>query len=156
MLPTLKCLPTSRRKGTTSRRESQEGPDLRPETARVDGDLLRGAERPFARLARRIADETRSAADEHDRAMTGQLEAPERQQGHETADVQAVRGRIKAHVDRPRGPGQMRAELSRRGDVRHESALLEILQHWHGHGQHPQPERALSHAALPARPMAPV
>jgi hypothetical protein len=113
--------------------EIEEGAHLLFQSPRPHRDLLSRVQRALARLAGRITDESGAPPHQHDGPMPGQLDPAESQERHQTAHVQAVGGGVEAHVDRARRLGQMRGELVGRRDVGHESAPVEILEHWRWH-----------------------
>ena len=91
--------------------------------------LLFGVERALARLAARVADQAGAAADEHDGAVARQLDPPERQEGYEAPDVQAVGRRVEAAVDRAGRFRQMRVQFVHAGRVRDQAAPLEVAEY---------------------------
>src|SRR5262249_1543231 len=130
--------------------EAEERADLALQALGPGGDLIHRMQSPFPPPAARIADQTGTAADEHDRTMTGDLRAAQVQKGQQAPDVQAVGGGIESHIHgaRRRGVGEMTIELLAVGDVGDESARLEVPQEWRLHAS---PGRlALSHSSVPS------
>ena len=114
--------------------EVEEGPHLGLEPVGRRRHLLLRAQRALSGLAGRVADEAGPPADQHDRPVAGQLKAPQAEQRHQVAHVEAVGGGIEAHVDQAGRLGEVGGELRGRGDVRHEVALLEIPEYRRRHG----------------------
>ena len=106
--------------------EAQEPLDLRAEVADPLADGLLGVERALGGRPR-IADEAGRSADESERLVSGELEAPHEQQLHEVAQVQARRGRVEAAVVRDRVPGEQRAQRLLIGGHVHESAPDDLV-----------------------------
>ncbi len=80
--------------------EIEPAAQLRGHAGDVVLQNLRREELAFLRLAARIADGAGGAAGHGDGRVAGELKPAQRQQRHETADVQAVAGRVEAAVKR--------------------------------------------------------
>ena len=82
-------------------------------------------------LAARVADQAGRPARHGDGMMAEQLKAPQGQQRHQIADVQAVRSGIKSGVkgDRPRC--QPLAQCRRVRAIRHQSAPFQFFKNVH-------------------------
>ena len=129
------CVVVGEDRGVRPAVEIEERAHLALEPLRPLGDLLFRIQRALTGLAARVADEAGAPADEHDRPVSGQLQAAQRQQRQEAADVEAVGGRIEADVRRAAPREEVRVELVGRGDVGDELAALEIAQQIRAHGR---------------------
>src|SRR3989441_4799629 len=90
--------------------------------------LLLGVKEALVRLPARITDQSGAAADEHDGAMASELDSSEREERQEASDVEAVRRRVEAAVDRAGRLRQVRVQLARAGRVRDQPTPFEVVE----------------------------
>ena len=107
--------------------ELDEAFQLAPDPVGPVGDGVGGVQGAFAGLAR-VADHPGGAAGEHDRPVSGLLKAPQRQQRHQMAGVQARRGGIEARVDGDRSGGQQFGKRVAVGRLCDQSAPLQLVE----------------------------
>ena len=138
---TVKCLPTSRmnsmapsfvshsalltrRAGAARALEIEEARELRANPGDVRLNLLERQQRALGGLEAWIADQTGAAADHRDRRVTEPLQARQRQNRQQVADVKARRGRVEAGIH---GDGFARQDVAKPlGRVVHEPAPLKL------------------------------
>ena len=109
--------------------EVDEALQLAPDPLGPFGDGVGLVEGALTDVAR-VADHAGGAAGEHDRAVSGALKAPQRQQRHQVSGVQAGRGGVEAGVHRRRpapGFGSQRIEVGGLRDQPPPAQLVEDL-----------------------------
>jgi hypothetical protein len=90
--------------------ELEEGGDLSANLVDPGGDHVRRVELALGGLEARVADHAGGAADQGDRLVAGFLEALEDEHGDQVAEVQAVRRRVEAAIERYRFLSQQLVE----------------------------------------------
>lgn len=113
--------------------EVEKSADLAAQAVHPLGDDVAGVERALGVAAARVADEAGGAADEADRVVPGQLEATQREQRHEVADVQGRRGGVETGIDRDRCLGHGRAQRVEVGGLGDQASPREVVKDV-GHG----------------------
>ena len=107
--------------------ELEEGLDLAANLVDPGGDDVRRIELALGGLEARVADHAGGAADQRDGLVAGFLEALEDEHRHEVAEVQAVRRRVEAAIERYRFLSQQFVERLGVGDLGDQAAILQIL-----------------------------
>ena len=107
--------------------EIQKRLDLPPNPFDPAADHRLVVQPPFIVPERRVADQSRGAAEQQDRAVPLDLEAPQREQRDQVADVQAVGGGIEAAIKRAHPPGEMAAQPAFVGRLRHQPAGFQVI-----------------------------
>jgi hypothetical protein len=117
-------------RGVLAWRKIQKPLELHAHGRDIRVDLLGREQHALLRLAARIADHARAAADNRDRRVTESLQAREADQREQIPDMEARRGRIKADVG---GDGFLREDFRQSlGGVVHHAAPLEFIEDVHG------------------------
>nr|BAL73139.1 hypothetical protein [Ensifer adhaerens] len=80
--------------------EGQQPLEHFPDAGDIGRDFRLRQHRPRRRAKTRITDARGAAADQHDRLVAGLLQPPQRHDRHEMADMQTVRRRIEAGINR--------------------------------------------------------
>lgn len=104
-------------------------------------ELFPGQQVALGRLAGGIADHPGGAAGQRQRLVAGELEAAQHQLAHQMPDVQAVRGRIEAAVERDRPLGEPLAQAVEIRAVGDQVAVFEVGDQVHGAGDEAPGER---------------
>ena len=108
--------------------EAEERGDLVADVVDPAGNHFGGVQLAFAGLEAGVADHAGGAADQGDRAVPGILEAFEDQHRHQVAQMQAVRRRIEAAIERDLLLAQQLVECLRVGQLRDQTARVQVLE----------------------------
>ncbi len=122
-------------------REVEVRLDLRPDALDPGRDDVGVVELALRRRLG-VADQAGRAADERQRSVAGELEAPQRQDLHEVADVQRRRGRVEAAVVGDGPGGQVLAQRLEVGRLGQQAAPRQVVQHTGPRGGRPRERRA--------------
>jgi hypothetical protein len=120
-----------RQDGAAARFEVEEAADLLPDRCDVLGKLLDRKQVPLFALPGRITHHPRRPAGDDDRTMAGLLEATQRHEADEAADVQGGGRRIEAAVQGDRTLAQARRERVLAGPLMCEAAPAEVVEEVH-------------------------
>ena len=112
----------------------EQVPELLADLGGPGDDRLGIVELAFLALAAGIADQAGAAAGEGDRRVAGELEAAQRDDDLQMADVKRARCRVVARVDADAAVAQGLGELVAGGDVGDQAAPFQVFQQVVRHG----------------------